>query len=96
MYKVFSFIIELIYWVLIFLSPFLISAVISCIIYFTNENLLWLSILILTSGFIFGVIYAERIRKKYGCSKFMGRILATPDIWPDEEKSKEDNKKTNV
>ncbi|MCB0716652.1 MAG: hypothetical protein KDC06_11650 [Chitinophagaceae bacterium] len=84
MQKIFHALIEVFYWVTIFLSPFIIGAGIGLVIYIKNENLSWLSIMIASIGAIIGGMVAERIRKKYGCSRYVGRILATPDIWPDE------------
>ena len=31
-----------------------------------------------------GIVYAERVRRKHGASRYMAKRLATPDIWPDE------------
>ena len=98
MNKLFSFFIELVFWIAIFLSPTLISGAIAFIIYINNNNLYWLSIAIGILGVSGGVLFAERIRIKYGCSRYISRILATPDIWPDEypeeiEKRKRPDKK---
>jgi len=72
--------------VAIFASPFLIGAIIGVSIYIANQNLLWLSVTIVSIAAVIGIVFAERIRKKYGCSRYMSKIIATPDIWPDEEK----------
>ena len=44
-------------------------------------------------GLILGIVIAERIRRKYGCSRYLSRIISTPDIWPtdDEPLNKPDN-----
>ncbi|MES1222370.1 MAG: hypothetical protein ABUT20_43150 [Bacteroidota bacterium] len=84
MRKIFDVIIEIIFWIAIWASPSLVSFAIGVLIYIKNENLLWLSIIILSIGFILGIFFAERIRKKYGCTRYMAKILATPDFWPDE------------
>jgi ABC-type bacteriocin/lantibiotic exporter with double-glycine peptidase domain len=86
MKKIFQVIIEAIFWLGIFLSPLLISLIFAAILYFSNASLLWLSIAIATLGLFAGVLFAERIRRKYGCTRFMSRIISTPDIWPTEEK----------
>jgi hypothetical protein len=74
MEKVFNAIIEVVYWILFFLSPFLISAIISVIIYFNNPSNHWLPIGILIIGVITGILLAERIRRKYGTATYMGRL----------------------
>jgi hypothetical protein len=84
MQKVFHAAIEIFYWIAIFISPLLVGGVIALIIYLRNENLLWLSIIIASIGMVTGILFAERVRKKYGCSRYMSKISGTPDIWPDE------------
>jgi hypothetical protein len=84
MKKVFEVFVEIIYWIAIFASPFLLSLAIGVGIYFSNEKLLWLSIVIVSIGFLLGIYFAERVRRKVGCARFIARILATPDYWPDE------------
>jgi hypothetical protein len=42
------------------------------------------SIVIIAISAIIGVWYAERVRRKHGTSRYASRIIATPDIWPDE------------
>lgn len=92
MQRVFHFIIEFFSWLSIFISPFLIGVLVGVFIYIANQSLLWLSIGIVIIAVVIGIVFAERIRKKYGCSRFMSRIIATPDIWPDEDKTAEKNK----
>jgi ACR3 family arsenite efflux pump ArsB len=71
---------EIIYWIKIFLSPFIIFLFIALAIYFSNEELLWISVILLIIGLTLGIIYAERIRKKHGTTQYMGRIYNTDDI----------------
>ncbi|TPD69788.1 SoxR reducing system RseC family protein [Flavobacterium microcysteis] len=71
---------EIIYWVKIFLSPFIIFLFIALAIYFSNEELLWISILLSIIGLVLGIVYAERIRKKHGTTQYMGKIYNTDDI----------------
>jgi hypothetical protein len=76
MKKVFDMLTELIFWIAIFASPFLLSVAIGTLICISNESLLWLSIIIVTIGFFAGLFLAERIRKKYGCSNYMSKIFS--------------------
>jgi hypothetical protein len=75
-------IIEGLFWFIIFLSPFLAGAIIAVVLYLYHYNAI--GIVVISIGAISGVILAEKIRKKYGCSTYMGRLLATPDFWPNE------------
>lgn len=77
MIKVFEAIVEAVYWFLIFLSPMLVAVVIAAVIYFNNEAQVILPIVILGVGFVCGVVLAERIRRKYGCSTFYARLMRT-------------------
>lgn len=94
MRKAFEFFIEGIFWLQIFLCPMLVGGIIAFLIYNSNPALLVLSIFFLALGFILGIVIAERIRRKHGCSRYLSRIISTPDIWPvDDEptdKSKQD------
>lgn len=71
---------EIIYWIKIFLSPFIIFLFIALAIYLFNEELLWISVLLTIIGTVLGIIYAERIRKKHGTTQYMGKIYNTDDI----------------
>ena len=96
MKKVLSGLIESIFWIQFFITPLGIGALIAIFIYISNEKLLWLSIAITIISAILGIIYAERVRRKKGTSRYASRIIGTPDIWPDEYpeeiKSKEKEK----
>ncbi len=67
-----------------FITPVGLGGLIALFIYSSNEKLLWLSIVIASISVILGVLYAERIRRKHGTSRYASKILSTPDIWPDE------------
>ena len=82
--------IEAIFWLALFASPFLGSAIIAAFLCFSKTNLLWLVIIVLSIGAITGVLFAERTRRKYGCSNYIARLLSTPDMEPF---NKEDTKK---
>ena len=78
--KILKFIIESIFWVIIFLSPFLVFAIAAGIMYLKTKNLFYYPIGLLIIGAGVGIIVAEKIRRKYGCSTYMGRLLRTPEI----------------
>src|SRR5690606_34319026 len=79
MRKLFHIFVESIFWLQLFLVPVLAGGVIAVVIFIRNENLLWLSIAIAAISIILGVIYAERIRRKHGTSRYLARIMATGD-----------------
>lgn len=80
MKKVFHVVLEVVSWIAIFLSPFLLFGAIASFVYFSDEKNSWLSITFLSVGSFLGIFWAERIRNRYGCTEYMGRILATPDL----------------
>ena len=84
MKKIFSFIVESIFWLQFFITPIGIGGLIALFIYISNENLLWLSIAIVAICVVLGVWYAEKIKRKHGTSRYAAKRIATPDIWPDE------------
>lgn len=69
--------VEAVYWLLIFLSPMLIATVIAAVIYFSNGEQITIPVVVLGVGFVVGVLLAERIRRKYGCSTFYSRVNRT-------------------
>ena len=84
MKKIFSILIETVFWIQFFITPLGIGGLIAVFIYISNQKLLWLSIAITVISAILGVVYAERVRRKKGTSRYASRIIGTPDIWPDE------------
>jgi hypothetical protein len=76
-------IMEIIYWIQIFISPLLVSVIIAAIAYFNIPNNYWLPSGILIIGAIVGIIFAERIRRKYGTTTFMGRLRGNSDSMED-------------
>lgn len=91
-----KYLIEAIFWLAIFLSPVIIIGSVAAIVFLNDFKIAGVAI-----GFFavaLGIFFAERVRKKYGCSTFIGRLLGTPEIWPNEanEISKSsDRKKEN-
>lgn len=84
-------IMEIIYWIQIFISPVLVSAIIAAIIYFNNTNAYLLAIGVIVLGVILGVFFAERIRRKYGTSAYMGSIMGFSESKDDNLKDKNSN-----
>lgn len=78
--KVLKFIIEGIFWIMIFLSPFILFAIAAGIMYLKTKNLFYFPFGFLVVGAGVGILVAEKIRRKYGCSTFMGKLLRTPEI----------------
>lgn len=75
-------VLELINWIKIFLSPFVISLIIGGLIFLSSNNI-WiqsLSLLIVVLGIITGIYLAEKIRKKHGTERFMAKINESPDL----------------
>ena len=69
--------IELIYWLQLFISPTAILGFIGFIIYMNMKNSTGQVIffIMLGLGAAIGIYFAERIRRREGCSIFMGRIF---------------------
>jgi hypothetical protein len=82
--KVFSFFVETIFWVQLFLAPVGIGGLVALLIYLGNQYLLWLSIVVISISVIIGIAYAERVRRRRGTSRYIGKRLGTPDLWSDE------------
>lgn len=79
--------IEIIYGVRIFLSPALIGLILGLLVYlyFKNSVGIVLGIVLLISGIIIGLIWANKIYKsKNGTAWYMSRTMATPEL--DKEK----------
>lgn len=84
MNRIFHIIIEVIFWLAIFLSPVIFFSAIAAFTYFSDISNFEMAVSIFLVGIIGGIFWAERIRRKFGCSRYMSKILSTPDIWPDE------------
>ncbi len=77
MLKVFEFFVEMCFWLMAFASPMVVSIVASALIYSSNKSV---SIIILIGGGITGIVFAEWVRKKHGCSNYFAKLIASPDI----------------
>lgn len=80
MLRIIEFLVEAVYWLLIFLSPVLVMGLLALLLYFECGVPAWISYVLLGVGVVLGVWLAEHVRRKYGCSNFWSRTSATPDI----------------
>lgn len=71
---------ELIFWLKIFLSPFVLSNVIGFIIYLSDHNLWWIWLALGALGSVLGIYWAEHVRKKQGTTEFMAQVFQANDI----------------
>lgn len=93
MSKYFELIIEIIGWLQIFLSPFLLGIIIGAFAYFPNQTDINLIIALLISfvGFIGGTILAtKKFRRKEGTIRFLSRTMASSEL--DKKKETESSK----
>lgn len=93
MFKVIAYIIEVINWVNIMLSPTLIAGLFAVLIILNYPTTIGYSIgvALVCIGFLIGVLWATHIWKKIGTTTFMARIYASPDI-DDAVRPKGENK----
>ena len=84
MNRIFHIMVELVFWLAIFSSPLFIGFAVAFIIYLNNPKLEWLAIVFACFGLVIGILVAERIRRKYGCTRYMSRLLSTPDSSPTD------------
>jgi uncharacterized membrane protein YqaE (UPF0057 family) len=80
MLKVVAFLIEVGFWLRAFALPFLLFGVGAGLVGIYDEKLKGLSIFILILGGIAGIVFAEYVRRKYGCSNYFSRLISIPDI----------------
>ena len=80
--SLFDFFIEIMGWLQIVASPFLIGLIIGGIIYFRKPNTttLIIGIAMATIGLCIGIVWATRVWRKKGTINFMSRIMATSDL----------------
>ena len=74
--------IEIVQWIKIMLSPFMIGVLSALAVYYNYPNkygaLIGFCLCFL--GLVVGVAWATLIWKKYGTNNFMSRIIATPEL----------------
>jgi F0F1-type ATP synthase assembly protein I len=77
---------EIVGWLQIFVSPFLVGLIIGSIIYFFNPGTtrLIIAVFITITGLFTGIVWANRIWRKKGTIHFMSRIMATPELDKNE------------
>jgi hypothetical protein len=83
---------EIVGWIQIFLSPFIISLILAGVIYIAFDSVfsLIISATILIIGIFAGIKIAKKIfRSKNGAVHFVSRVSASPEL---DEKNKDINK----
>ena len=75
--KFISFFVELIYWIQIFLCPTLLIGAIglACYGYLKGPTGSLLFFAFIALGIGTGIYFAERVRRRIGCSTFMSRVM---------------------
>jgi len=85
--------VELIYWIKIFLSPFLILVAMGWVVYVYDQHFLWISLLLVITGTILGVFWAERVRRRTGTAQYMAKfIIQTTSLLTMKEYDKKTRK----
>lgn len=83
---------EIIGWIQIFISPFLIGLFLAKIIYFSFDSIfaIIISILIVIIGTLVGIKFASKIyNSKEGTIHFVSRVSASPELDEKENSIKE-------
>lgn len=81
-YKIFHFVIESFYWLLLFLAPVLGSIMVGLIAIAFFDLSIDTLLYFIPFGALLGIFLAEKIRRKYGCASYWSMLYATPDISP--------------
>lgn len=89
MLKIIAFLVEVDFWLRAFASPMLVSVVVAALVYSSNKSF---SIFILVLGAITSVVFAEYVRRKYGCSNYFSRLISIPDEEETNGNSENDKK----
>jgi hypothetical protein len=81
-FRLFEFLSELVGWLQIVASPFLIGAAVGAVIYFTDPTALRLGIGIAVAavGLVIGIIWATITWRRRGTMSFLSRTMATPEL----------------
>ena len=73
--RFFSAFIEAMYWLRLFLAPVFAMLFIAFLIHWNVPLPAWIWWAMLALGILLGVLFAERIRRKYGCANYVARLL---------------------
>jgi hypothetical protein len=87
---------EVIYWLKIFLSPFLFLNVLGVALFLYNKDFFWIWVSMGTIGLILGIFWAEKVRINEGTTQFMGGIYKTDDIKSFDEIINKDDDITGI
>lgn len=82
---------EIVGWLQIFLSPFIISLILATVIYVAFDSIfsIILSVLILIIGIVIGIKLANKVYKsKEGTMHFVSRVSASPELDEEEKEIK--------
>lgn len=73
---------EIMGWLQIVASPLLIGAILGFLLYVSipGQNALIIGLAPLLLGLIVGVIWANRVSKKDGASRYMSRAMSSPEF----------------
>lgn len=80
--KWFVMLMEILGWVQIMLSPVLVAAVLAALYYLYSPNTIGIigALIIMTIGLTIGIIWANRMKRKYGTIWFISRKRATTEL----------------
>jgi len=80
--KFIKFFINILFWLRIFIAPFLVFLILSYFAYhyFNSTIRTEITILIVIIGALISALITRRVRKKYGTISFMSRVIATPEL----------------
>ncbi len=75
--KFISFFVEMIYWIQIFLCPTILIGLVGLASYgyMKNTTGMLLFFVFIVLGIGTGIYFAERVRRRIGCSTFMSRVM---------------------
>lgn len=90
MQKTFYFIVESIFWILLVLSKLLLILLLIFILNSLIELDIYVYIFFAVAGLIYGIYFAEKIRKRHGCSNYWSKIYNSSDI--DGKKKRDEEK----
>ncbi|MCB9044575.1 MAG: hypothetical protein H6550_00415 [Chitinophagales bacterium] len=80
---------EMIYWIKIFLSPVFIAVLVIAGLYSLMGHFNYWYFLLFIPASVVGIIMAERARKKHGTGHYYSKPMNTPDIKDTWEENKE-------